>query len=581
MNNQFDKSEEEPQINDEYAGGQWPSPPTSTKTRDRLAVTWGVLKRDWPIWLVTLVTFANGLLSILQTLFIRFPQHPRLFGFILPFGLFHWSRSLSVVLGFILIYLSFQLSQHRRVAWWVAVVASAIAMLVHFTNRQLWYTAPAPVATFALLIIFRKRFSVRSELRNIAQGIALLIASVVIAIGYGTLGFWLLDQRDFGITFSLQDGALRTLREFSLVDNSDLVAQTRYAHWFLQSLDILGIVAGLFAIYSLFRPVAYRLRVLPHEQVEAKAILARYGRSSYDYFKVWPDKSYFFSNTRRSFISYRTVMGVAFCLGDPIGPGEELKEVTNSFLHYCSENGWLALFLMPESLAMYESLGLSPLKIGEEAVIDLELFSSHTAERKYFRYVRRKFEGEGYQVIRYIPPHAPKLIDEAEELSKEWLSLPHHREFGFVQGRFERSYVAGTTLFFLRDSIGRLIAFINQIPSYRSGEATFDMMRHKPGTHWGTMDYLFTRLMLILKEEGYRTFNLGLAPFARVSTRPGVTLTERAINQLFEHLDWFVHSKGLRQYKVKFEPVWESRFVAYQGGPIGLARMAIAITRVL
>jgi lysylphosphatidylglycerol synthetase-like protein (DUF2156 family) len=50
---------------------------------------------------------------------------------------------------------------------------------------------------------------------------------------------------------------------------------------------------------------------------------------------------------------------------------------------------------------------------------------------------------------------------------------------------------------------------------------------------------------------------------------------------LFEHLDWFVHSKGLRQYKVKFEPVWESRFVAYRGGPIGLARMAIAITRVL
>jgi phosphatidylglycerol lysyltransferase len=161
--------------------------------------------------------------------------------------------------------------------------------------------------------------------------------------------------------------------------------------------------------------------------------------------------------------------------------------------------------------------GLSLMKIGEGAVVDLEQFSSHIAKRKYFRYVRRKFEGEGYQVIRYLPPHMPKLIDEAEELSKEWLLLPHHHEFGFAQGRFERSYVAGTPLFFLRDSTGRLIAFVNQVFSYRPGDATFGMMRRRPGTHWGTMDYLFMRMMLILKEEGNRAFNLGLAPFTRNS----------------------------------------------------------------
>jgi len=582
MNNQSDKSELEGQETNKGQMSEYrPSAPPSTDIRDRLAVMWGALKRDWPIWLVTLVTFANGLLSILQILLTRFPQHPGLFGFILPFGLFHWSRSLTVVLGFILIYLSFHLFQRRRVAWWVAVIASALAVLAHLTHWQLWYTALAPTVTLILLLIFRKRFSVRSEPRNIAQGFALLVASVIIAVGYGTLGFWLLDQRDFGITFSLQDAVFRTLREFSLVGNSDLIAHTHHAHWFLESLDILGIVAGLFATYSLFRPVVYRLRVLPHEHAEAKDILARYDRSSYGYFKVWPDKSYFFSDSRRSFISYRTVMGVAFCLGDPVGPDEELEEVTSSFLHFCSENGWVVSFLMPDLLALYQRLGLALLKIGEEAVVDLERFSAHTGQTKYFRYVRRKFEGEGYQVIRYMPPHPPGLINELEELSKEWLSLSQHREFGFVQGRFERSYVGRSTLFILRDLTGRLVAFVNQIPSYRLGEATFDMMRHRPGTHWGTMDYLFTRLMLILKEEGYRTFNLGLAPLAGGGKRPDATMTERAISQLFEHLNRFIHSKGIRQYKVKFEPIWEDRFVAYQGGALGLAKMAIAITKVL
>ena len=112
MNNLSDKFEpEEQELNDERMPDYWPSAPISNKIRDRLAMTRGVLKRDWPIWLVTLVTFTNGLLSILQILLIRLPQHPGLFGLVLPFGLFHWSRSLTVVLGFILIYLSFHLFQ--------------------------------------------------------------------------------------------------------------------------------------------------------------------------------------------------------------------------------------------------------------------------------------------------------------------------------------------------------------------------------------------------------------------------------------------------------------------------------------
>jgi phosphatidylglycerol lysyltransferase len=126
-----------------------------------------------------------------------------------------------------------------------------------------------------------------------------------------------------------------------------------------------------------------------------------------------------------------------------------------------------------------------------------------------------------------------------------------------------------------------MVAFINQVVSFRPQETTFDMMRHLPGLHWGTMDFLFQNLMLSLKQEGFETFNFGVAPFVGIGKRPNATLTEKAVNQLFERLDRFVHSKGIRQYKVKFEPVWVDRFVAYQGGPIGLMKMALAINRVL
>jgi len=310
----------------------------------------------------------------------------------------------------------------------------------------------------------------------------------------------------------------------------------------------------------------------------ATALLQRHGRSPYDFFKVWPDKSHFFSESKQSFIAYATVRGVALVLGDPVGPDDELEKVTSSFLNYCSNNGWIVCFLLPDLLPIYQHLGLQVLKVGEEAVVDLEHFYSRTGRNRYFGYHRRHFEREGYRFMRYKPPHPTALLDEIEEVSREWLSLPKHRELGFLQGRFERSYVEKTPICVVRDPSGHVIAFLNEVPSYRPGEATFDMMRHRPGVPNATMDYLFQGTMFALKEEGYQSFNMGIAPFAGLGGRPNAPLVERALGLLFR-LNWFVSTQGMRLYKVKFQPVWQDRFAACTGGPTDLVRAALAVTR--
>ncbi len=536
--------------------------------------------QQWPVYVVALRTLLNGLTSILSVLLVRF-RPPAFVTEVLPFGLYHWSRPATVALGFLLIYLSYNLWHRRLAAWWAATIVSVLILAGDFIHPRLWPEAVAPAVTLVVLLVFRRRFRVRSGIRGIAQGLTLTAISLAIGLGFGTLGFWLLPHRDFGMTFTPMEALIRTLRQYLLIGNSDLVAHTAFARTFLRSLNVMGILTGAFAVYSFFRPVAYRLVSVPRDLADATAIVSQHARGSYDYFAARPDKSCFFSKSRRTFIAYRTVGGVALCLGDPIGPDDEIERTVTDFLTVCADNAWLAVFLMPDRVPLYQKSGLSLLKVGEEGIIDLHRFQEETIKKKYFRYVKRKMEGEGYRFERHKPPHTSDLLDDVERVSREWLTLPHHRELGFLQGTFSRRYLGETIVSGVRSSTGQLVAWVNEVPSFRPGEATFDMMRHLPGVHWGIMDYLFMNMMVAQADEGHRTINMGLAPLAGVGERAQATLLERAVHQIYEHIGGVVSVKGLRQYKVKFEPSWEERFIAYQGGAIGLIRIGLAISRVL
>jgi phosphatidylglycerol lysyltransferase len=541
---------------------------------------WSVVKSNSPAWIVAGVAFINGLLEILRVLAVRIPQESEISG-LFPLGLHYWNHSLGLVFGLALLYLSLNLFRRKRMAWWLAVASCAAVALVRLEYRP-WQTVIVPAVMLGLLLLFSKRFTVRSEPKSIARSFGIVAISAVLALAYGTAGFWLLDEQDFGIDFRMWDAFVRTLSEYTLVGNDDLVPRTNEANWFLDSLDLSGIVTGGFAAYSLFRPLAYRFGTLPHERQEAEGILERHGTSSLDYFKLWPDKSYFFSEDRGSFIAYKTSQNVAIVLGDPTGPEQELEIFTRAFMRYCTDNGWGVAFheVLPDLIPMYRRLSMQVLKVGEEAMVDLERFRAHTAERKDFRRIRRKFEREGYVLNRHAPPHPQELLDEVEEVSEEWLSLPGRRERGFTLGSFDRGYLRETPLFVLRDPDEHALAFANEVPSYRKGEATIDIMRHRLEMPNGSMDYLLTKLMLALREEGHDRFDLGLAPLAGIGDRPGAPLEERALNQLSERLTRFFSYKGLRFYKAKFDPDWEERFLAYRGGPAGLARVGLALTRV-
>jgi phosphatidylglycerol lysyltransferase len=86
------------------------------------------------------------------------------------------------------------------------------------------------------------------------------------------------------------------------------------------------------------------------------------------------------------------------------------------------------------------------------------------------------------------------------------------------------------------------------------------------------MEYLFIEMMLWGHSQGFRWFNLGMAPLSGMETREAAPLWQKLGNWVARHGEHFYNFQGLRQYKDKFDPVWSPKYLACPGG-MGLPRI--------
>jgi phosphatidylglycerol lysyltransferase len=105
-------------------------------------------------------------------------------------------------------------------------------------------------------------------------------------------------------------------------------------------------------------------------------------------------------------------------------------------------------------------------------------------------------------------------------------------------------------------------------------------MRFLPDAPENVMEYLFLQLMLWGKQEGYRWFNLGMAPLSGLEDRALAPLWNRLGAFMFRHGEHFYNFQGLRRYKDKFDPEWEPRYLASPGG-LALPRILTNITALI
>jgi phosphatidylglycerol lysyltransferase len=271
-------------------------------------------------------------------------------------------------------------------------------------------------------------------------------------------------------------------------------------------------------------------------------------------------------------------------MGDPVGgTPEEGTELAWLFRERVdAHQGWACFYQVgPGFLPRYLDLGLSLLKLGEEATVPLGDFRLDTPERRALRHAHRKMEKEGL-CFEVVPREAvAPLLPQLKAISDAWLTEKNTREKGFSLGYFSERYLLEGPVALVRQG-GELLGFANLWAPELKVELSMDLMRSRPGAPRGVMDHLFVSLMLWGQTQGYERFNLGMAPFSGFESRSLAPLWQRAGAFLFTHGEHLYHFQRLRHFKEKVHPVWTPRYLAAPGGlafPRVLAGIGALVSR--
>lgn len=531
------------------------------------------------LWTSVVLTALIGVVNLLSAVTPSLPNRVKWLEQFFPFEVRAGAHFFAAVTGFLLLALATNLLRRKRIAWLITVGLLVVSIVSHVLKGLDYEEGLLSAVLLGQLLMMRRVFTAQSDRPSIMQGIRVLIGALLFTLAYGTIGFYVLDER-YQVNFDWDSALVQTLAMFFTDDQAGLQPKTRFGNFFADSIYLIGMTTLGYALFMLLRPVLVRSTASPEERQRTRDIVERHGRSSLAFFTLLDDKMYYFSPSGRSLVAYVAKGRGAIALGDPIGPDDDRRETIIGFQQFCFHNDWYPAFYqtLPDDVEVYRSLGFDALKIGEEAVVDLHTFTMDGKAGKNLRTAMNKMTKARHQVEFYQPPVSSELLRELRVVSDEWLQMVSGSEKKFSVGWFNEDYLRQCEIAAVRMSDDKISAFVNIVPEYQLNEGTIDLMRRLTEVENGTMDFLMISLLQHFKERGYDSFNLGLSALSGVGEAESSRRLERGIHYLYQHLNQFYNFKGIHAYKDKYRPHWEPRYLVFPS-LVALPDVVVALVR--
>lgn len=515
--------------------------------------------RPWLPSLLALFAFACGILLVADGT-LPLPRRAPATGSLAVVESSHLLASLG---GVALLLIGQGLQKRSRAAWGLALAVCVIAPALA------WLRGSGPVLSLLLLMLAVALWAARHEfyrigalldeawswpwLRNLGLAMIALLWLLVFAhrhVEYRNELWW---------QFALSAEAPRALRAMLLV----------------------CVVTLAFGLARLLRSARRNLPTPSAAELDALAPLLAQAIDTKADLALVGDKALRFDPTQCSFAMLQRYGGSLIALGDPVGTPAARRALIWQLREEADRLGLRPVFYQIGIAHWqdYLDVGLTLVKIGEEAIVPLADFSLEGPARAELRQALKRGERSGLRFRIAAPGESIALMPTLRAISDDWLAAKSSGEKSFSVGYFDPAYLQRFPMAIVETDAG-IVAFANLLRAPAGRELSVDLMRYASDAPKGTMDFLFVSLMRWAHDQGYARFNLGMAPLTGLAAGRLAGRWNRFANLVAKHGEHFYGFVGLRRFKQKFSPEWQPRYLAAPGGSQLLAAL-IDVTRLI
>lgn len=507
-----------------------------------------------------------GLINLVQAIVPREPGVLQWMEEFLPFTVSQHSRVLLLAAGLFQLLLSRGLHRRKHAAYLLTLALLVVIPLLHLSSAFDWHHAIAQLLLAGALVHWRKEFQALSDgpsVRWAALIAGLLLVALVI---FGVASFHAFGAQIEGDRTLLRD--IQTVGELVFLQSTDsLVATGPQATEAFRAISNAGALFGLIALFLFLRPILPHRMTYLRQSEKTRKIIDACGVDPLDEFAMLSDKRHFIPSNGRALVAYAMWRDIAVTLGDPIGTPEDCRLAIGEFVDFCRRQDWVPAFYEVRSdfLEIYRSFGFRLFKIAEDSRIDVPAFSLAGGKFQNLRTAHNKAVKSNWRVVWH--PGADlgaSLRTRLQEISQAWLDARHAIEMTFDLGSMNDESLANAEVAVLEDAGGAALAFATWLPYAHGTSRSLDMVRHRPEDR-GVVDPLIVGCLLEFQKRGLREASLGNAPLANIAQRDLDSFEEKAVRQLYERFDHYYGYRSLFEFKNKFHPQWQGRYMAYRG----------------
>lgn len=466
-------------------------------------------------------------------------------------GIEEFSVYISIILGFILIVISTILHSKTKSIYYSMIFIYGIITVLMCIKKYTLIQYFILLVSWGLIIFSRKRFYRKDFIFTWKNALKATTLVSIVFIYNLVVNYYI---------FKNQDKLL--LENSQLLYSFEVFSQDKFLKVLFLSIVISFILIFIFIQLN-------RFNKFPKEKLDkdrVKNIIDTYGGSRLAHYVFTGDKYVYINKNEDVFLQYDISGDKIIILGNPVGNRESFFYGIEELLELADLYGYTLVFtgidgdIIPE----LHDLGYEFMKLGTDAYVQLDKFSLVGNKNKSNRQAIGRITKAGYTFSVIEPEYSDELFNELKDVSDEWLK--GKVEKGFCVGFFDKDYLNMDKIAIVKNSEGEIKGFANIMPMYDGETISIDLMRFKKIELNGIMDYMFANIFEYGKENGYKYFNLGLAPLADVGRTRHAFLREKIAYQIFTYGNFIYSFKGLKRFKDKYATHWEERYVAYKKG---------------